>query len=128
MVKVQIICPEHGSFFQTPFNHKQGQGCPQCSTNKKEEFLTNLFKDYNIPHLYNNREIIKQKFWVLDGPVNSNEGISDNDYNNPKDHYNWLANELVYLDKYVRTLDNELGTDIDFENFKEQKQKLLLYV
>ena len=59
MGKVQIICPEHGSFFQTPFNHKSGQGCPHCNNNRKEEFLTNLFKDYNIPYIYNNREIIK---------------------------------------------------------------------
>ena len=57
--KVQIICPEHGIFNQDPLSHKKGSGCPQCSTNKKEEFLTNLFKDYNIPHIYNNREIIK---------------------------------------------------------------------
>ena len=57
--KVQIICPEHGVFNQDPMSHKKGSGCPQCSTNKKEEFLTNLFKDYNIPHIYNNREIIK---------------------------------------------------------------------
>ncbi len=56
--KVQIICPEHGSFFQKPNNHKQGQGCPQCKSNKKEEFLTNLFKEYNINYIYNDRTII----------------------------------------------------------------------
>jgi len=28
--KVTIICPEHGEFFQTPNNHKSGQGCPHC--------------------------------------------------------------------------------------------------
>ena len=25
-----IICPEHGEFLQTPNNHKNGNGCPQC--------------------------------------------------------------------------------------------------
>lgn len=28
--KVEIICPEHGSFCQRPYMHKKGQGCPQC--------------------------------------------------------------------------------------------------
>lgn len=29
--KVEIVCPEHGSFYQTPDNHYRGkQGCPKC--------------------------------------------------------------------------------------------------
>jgi len=28
--KVTIICPEHGSFEQTPNNHLRGNGCPKC--------------------------------------------------------------------------------------------------
>ncbi len=28
---VEIICPTHGSFFQTPYEHKKGSGCPKCS-------------------------------------------------------------------------------------------------
>jgi len=28
--KVKIICPVHGEFYQTPGNHCQGQGCPEC--------------------------------------------------------------------------------------------------
>ena len=57
--KVQIICPEHGSFFQKPNNHKQGAGCPSCNINSKEEFLINLFKEYNINYLYRDRNLIK---------------------------------------------------------------------
>ena len=29
-LKVEIICPEHSSFHQTPGNHMNGQGCPEC--------------------------------------------------------------------------------------------------
>lgn len=29
--KIEIICSEHGSFFQQPFIHKRGHGCPKCS-------------------------------------------------------------------------------------------------
>lgn len=30
--KVEIICPKHGSFWQTPKKHLYGQGCPKCKT------------------------------------------------------------------------------------------------
>jgi len=29
--KVKIICPEHGTFVQTPDCHLRGKGCPYCS-------------------------------------------------------------------------------------------------
>lgn len=29
--KVEIFCPVHGSFFQTPQKHIKGQGCPECA-------------------------------------------------------------------------------------------------
>lgn len=41
MIKVEIICPEHGSFFQVPSNHINGQGCPSCA---KSELSTKLSK------------------------------------------------------------------------------------
>ena len=28
--KVCIICPEHGEFWQTPYNHLKGCGCKKC--------------------------------------------------------------------------------------------------
>lgn len=28
--KVEIVCPIHGSFYQIPHNHKQGNKCPYC--------------------------------------------------------------------------------------------------
>lgn len=28
--KVEIICPEHGSFWQTPWHHLEGLGCKKC--------------------------------------------------------------------------------------------------
>ena len=40
--KVCIICPEHGEFWQKPYAHLAGQGCPKCANNQKidkEEFI-----------------------------------------------------------------------------------------
>jgi very-short-patch-repair endonuclease len=42
-VKINIICPIHGLFSQTPANHFIGRGCPKCSGNDKK--TTNDFKD-----------------------------------------------------------------------------------
>ena len=33
--KIEIICPEHGSFFQLMSAHKSGSGCPNCAKNLK---------------------------------------------------------------------------------------------
>lgn len=35
--KVEIVCKEHGSFFQTPNDHLKGIGCPKCCGNNKKE-------------------------------------------------------------------------------------------
>lgn len=40
--KVKIICPIHGEFEQNPYKHKNGQGCPQCCTDKR-----NYLKQFN---------------------------------------------------------------------------------
>ena len=34
---VEIICPKHGSFLQTPGTHLRGRGCPQCA-NQRSRF------------------------------------------------------------------------------------------
>jgi hypothetical protein len=33
-IKIDIICPIHGSFKQTPNGHLQGNGCPNCKNEK----------------------------------------------------------------------------------------------
>ena len=40
--KIEIICKEHGSFFQSPNKHMQGNGCPTCGRERTIEhnFLT----------------------------------------------------------------------------------------
>lgn len=33
--KVEIVCPEHGSFWVMPRNHLNGSGCPHCANNSR---------------------------------------------------------------------------------------------
>lgn len=48
--KIEIICPKHRSFWQTPAGHKNGQGCPSCYSsmgeNVIEEELISLGANY----------------------------------------------------------------------------------
>ena len=39
-VKVCIICPEHGEFWQSPHVHLRGRGCPKCGANKRRKSRT----------------------------------------------------------------------------------------
>lgn len=56
--KVEIICPIHGPFFQTPDSHIAGHGCVTCSTelnaNLKKEKARNTFAD-KANKIHNNK-------------------------------------------------------------------------
>lgn len=45
--KVCIVCHEHGEFWQSPRNHKKGNGCPKCATDHiiKTRKKTNLTQE-----------------------------------------------------------------------------------
>jgi len=45
--KGEIICPDHGSFYQSHYVHKHGHGCPACGLEKSSQ-----------THAYNQDEII----------------------------------------------------------------------
>lgn len=46
--KVEIICPKHGSFFQTPKEHLRGQGCPYCTESSGERKIAEWLKSHSI--------------------------------------------------------------------------------
>ena len=41
--KVCIICPKHGEFWQRPFSHINGNGCPMCKESLLEEEINSFF-------------------------------------------------------------------------------------
>lgn len=45
--KVEIVCPKHGSFFQSPNNHYK-YGCPKCYRSLGEEKVAALLSENNI--------------------------------------------------------------------------------
>jgi len=46
--KICIICPEHGEFWQLPYSHLTGHGCPKC--NHKNLSLEELIVEFNKVH------------------------------------------------------------------------------
>ena len=54
--KIEIICNEHGSFFQSPRKHLLGHGCPKCVTYKLENTISLLLDNNNIKYNKNYKE------------------------------------------------------------------------
>ena len=59
--KIEILCPIHGEFWQTPDAHMHGSGCQKCANNtsQPEIELFNFFKNnFNVEIEHRNREKI----------------------------------------------------------------------
>ena len=55
--KIKIICPEHGEFWQTPYVHLNGCGCPKCNESKLEKEISAFLNEKNINFNYRKRDI-----------------------------------------------------------------------
>jgi ssDNA-binding Zn-finger/Zn-ribbon topoisomerase 1 len=51
--KVLIICPNHGEFWQRPYAHLSGQGCPHCKTSILENSVNKILTNNNINFIQN---------------------------------------------------------------------------
>ena len=59
--KVCIVCPEHGEFWQTPSDHLNGKGCPQCAGNvrhNKDTFVEKAKRIHNDRYDYSKVEYV----------------------------------------------------------------------
>ena len=45
-MKVEIICPKHGSFWQVPNSHLKGHGCPKCANDRMSKSKLVSFSDF----------------------------------------------------------------------------------
>lgn len=44
--KVEIVCPDHGNFFQRPADHVNGSGCPVCSLMVRGKYSLQYFETF----------------------------------------------------------------------------------
>ena len=62
---VCIVCPEHGEFWQIPFNHIHGAGCPLCGKRRKvytrDEFIEVAEKIHGDKYDYSKVDYVNNK-------------------------------------------------------------------
>lgn len=68
--KVCIICPKHGEFWQTPYVHITGSGCPSCNMSHMEKDTMKILKEHGIFYESQKRfewlKSLKHKYMSLD--------------------------------------------------------------
>jgi len=71
--KVEIICKEHGVFFQRAGDHKQGQGCLKCKESKGEKRIRNVLESNNIKFIQEktfndckDKTLLRFDFYLID--------------------------------------------------------------
>ena len=68
-IKVCIICPKHGKFWQRPNEHIQGNGCPKCGienrsenrTSTKEEFIKKACEKHKGKYNYSKVKYVNNR-------------------------------------------------------------------
>jgi hypothetical protein len=49
--KIEILCPEHGTFFQSPKRHLTGSGCSKCVSSKGETKISSILDKNNVQYI-----------------------------------------------------------------------------
>lgn len=70
-IKVCIICPKHGEFWQSPKDHIKGRGCPKCGherTNNSKKLTTETFIE-RAKQKYKNYSYENSNYLGFDKPI-----------------------------------------------------------
>ena len=139
--KIEIICPEHGSFWQVAGQHINGYGCKECSkylqTSKKEKVLKNFFEehDYEVIQSYKPQWLHNKELDIyvpeLNLAIEYNGTIYHHSTENLSDYLNKsVKNKKYHLEKYNVCKQN--GIDLihifEFEDFEEWLNILKQYI
>ena len=108
--KVSIGCKKHGLFYQSPFHHLHGEGCPRCTSRVSK--VESAFLDYlQIPNHSDSRQrYIKEMDIHVDGIMDNiiYEFLGDYYHGNPAvfnpDDYNKICHR-TYGELCERTFD-----------------------
>lgn len=73
-------------------------------------------------------DTIQRKLWCLDGSISAEEaaaGIAETDIASPVNHFASLNNELIFLDRYIRTEEETLSGTPNFSTLKAMRESML---
>ena len=96
--KVKIICSEHGMFWQTPDDHLQGKGCPNCWTRKID--WKEILKNQNFNIILTNRFGVSKAEFDLLGELISIFGENDIQF-----QYKDMERYPFFCDFHIKSLD-----------------------
>lgn len=113
-VPINIICPTHGTFSQTPNSHLKGRGCPDCQWQNSSKMERQWLDSLNIDKKYRNAFIkIDSKLYKFDAYIPETNTIyefyGDFWHGNPN-RFNGGINlrlNVSYEDLYKRTIERE---------------------
>lgn len=93
--KVEIVCPKHGNYYQTPSSHLSGSGCPECGVLKRSERKRNFHlskRNWNFeqPEDYKLIPLTQGKYAMVD----------NEDFDRVKD-INWHFTKQGYASSYT---------------------------
>ena len=113
--KVQIICPEHGVFYQTPNKHLNGQGCPYCAHKHitNEMFINNSIKVHGNKYVYEKVNYVNNKTKVQ--IICPEHGIF---YQTPEKHLSGMGCHMCNESK----LEKEVNKILCHEDIERQKR------
>lgn len=101
---VNIICPEHGEFLQTPHNHMRGVGCPYCSDKMKYD-SNNFIERFNLIHK-GKYDYTKSIFKSLDTKILIICPKHGEFWQKPKNHVNGNGCPLCGIEKRNKSLES----------------------
>ncbi len=109
-IPVEIICPEHGSFMQSPEKHTaRGQGCPKCKPNykmTKDDFIEKAKKVHGDLYDYSKVEYVNSSTKVC--IIDPNYGEF---WQTPNAHLNGEGNSRRKFDRIRETSLEKYGVD-----------------
>jgi len=114
-IPINIICPKHGSFSQTPNSHLKGRGCPDCQFRNSSIMEKKWLDILGIDKKYRNAFVkIDNKIYKFDAYIPETNTIyefyGDFWHGNPNKYkdgeYN-LKNKSSFSDLYKKTIDRE---------------------
>ena len=77
--KVEIGCPIHGKFLQSPNSHLRGEGCPACKATLGEKFVAQTLKELNIPFSREKNKKIGETYLRFDFYLENDLGFIEYD-------------------------------------------------
>lgn len=131
--KVEIICPKHGVFTQTPPHHLNGVGCPTCKSSKGELLIEKILLEENIKykkqHTFSdckNIKVLPFDFYLIDYDT----CVEYDGKQHFEPHYMYGGNEALELlqknDKIKTKYCVDNGINLIRINYKNKIKKTLI--